>query len=90
MASDAGRVLVALGGGGLVVGAGLLSMLLGPARLSVDTSKDGFLRRAGLDDALTRNYLHRFRERCAGSRPWVALPLAASGPCRCTGSRGGS
>ena len=77
--SDAGRVLVALVGGGLVVGAGLLSMLLGPARLSVDTSKDGFLRRAGLDDALTRNYLHRFRESVRRFAPWVTLPLAAIG-----------
>ena len=77
--SDAGRVLVALAGGGLVVGAGLLSMLLGPARLSVDTSKDGFLRRAGLDDALTRNYLFRFRESARRFAPWVTLPLAAVG-----------
>lgn len=77
--SDAGRVLVALAGGGLVVGAGLLSMLLGPARLSVDTSKDGFLRRAGLGDALTRNYLYRFRGSVRRFAPWVTLPLAAIG-----------
>jgi len=77
--SDAGRVLVALAGAGLVVGVGLLSMLLGPARVSVDTSKDGFLRRVGLDDALTRNYLFRFRESARRFAPWVTLPLAAIG-----------
>lgn len=77
--SDAGRVLAALAGGGLLVGAGLLSMLAGPPRLAVDTSKDGFLRRAGLDDALYRNYLARFRENMLRFAPWVTLPLAAMG-----------
>jgi hypothetical protein len=77
--SDAGRVLAALAGGGLVVGAGLLSMLVGPPRLSADTSKDGFLRRAGFDEALYRNYLARFRENLRRFAPWVTLPLAAMG-----------
>ena len=77
--SDAGRVLAALTGGGLMVGAGLLSTLIGPPRLSVDTSKDGFLRRAGLDDALIRNYLFRFRDSVRRFAPWLTLPLAAIG-----------
>ena len=77
--SDAGRVLMALTGGGVVVGAGLLSTFVGPTRLSVDTSKDGFLRRAGLDDALRRNYLFRFRESVRRFAPWLTLPLAAMG-----------
>lgn len=77
--SDAGRVLVALASGGVVVAAGLLSMASGPARLPVDTSKDGFLRRAGLDEALTRNYLFRFRSSVRRFAPWVTLPLAAIG-----------
>ena len=77
--SDAGRVLAALSGGGLVIGAGLLSMLGGPAPLLVDTSKDGFLRRAGLDDSLVDNYLRRFRESLGRFAPWVTLPLAAIG-----------
>ena len=77
--SDAGRTLASLAGGGVIVGAGLVSMLAGASRLAVDTSKDGFLRRAGLDDALTRNYLFRFRENVRRFAPWVTLPLAALG-----------
>ena len=53
--------------------AGLLSMLIGPPRLSVDTSKDGFLRRAGLADALHDTYLFRFRENVRRYAPWVTL-----------------
>ena len=83
--SDAGRVLVAVAGGGLVVGAGLLSVAIGAARLSVDTSKDGFLRRAGLDERLTRNYLYRFREGIGRFAPWVTLPLAAIGTLQVRG-----
>lgn len=77
--SDAGRVIAALSGGGVVVGAGLLSMLAGPVPLPVDTSKDGFLRRVGLDDLLIDNYLTRFRESIGRFAPWVVLPLAAIG-----------
>jgi hypothetical protein len=77
--SDAGRVLAALGGGGLVVGAGLLSVLAGPASLSVDTSRDSFLRRVGLDDLLVENYQLRFREGLRRFAPWATLPLAAIG-----------
>lgn len=83
--SDAGRTLAALAGGGLIVGAGLLSMLVGAARLTVDTSKDGFLRRAGLDAALSRNYLFRFRENVRRFSPWVTLPLAAVGALQVRG-----
>lgn len=83
--SDAGRVLVALVGGGLVVGAGLLSALAGPTRLSLDTSKDGFLRRAGMEDALRRNYRFRFREGVRRFAPWVTLPLAALGTLQVRG-----
>jgi hypothetical protein len=83
--SDAGRVLAALAGGGVVVGAGLLSMLVGPVRLSVDTSKDGFLRRAGLDGALVRNYLYRFRGSVRRFAPWLTLPLAAIGTLQVRG-----
>ena len=57
--SDAGRVAVATVAGGAVVWAGLLAMTIGPARLAVDTSKDGFLRRAGMSDAVRHAYLER-------------------------------
>jgi hypothetical protein len=77
--SDAGRVLAALGGSGAVVLAGLASMLVGPTRLSVDTSRDGFLRRAGLDGPLRDTYLVRFRLNVGRYAPWVTLPLATIG-----------
>ena len=83
--SDAGRVLAALGGGGVVVAAGLLSMVIGPPQLSVDTSKDGFLRRAGLADALHETYQFRFRENVRRYAPWVTLPLAAVGTLQVRG-----
>ena len=83
--SDAGRVLAALGGGGVVVATGLLSMAIGPPQLSVDTSKDGFLRRAGLADALDETYQFRFRENVRRYAPWVTLPLAAVGTLQVRG-----
>ncbi|HEY6566865.1 MAG TPA: hypothetical protein VI341_05025, partial [Actinomycetota bacterium] len=77
--SDAGRVLAAIGGGGGVMLAGLASMQIGPPRLSVDTSRDGFLRRVGLDGPLRDTYLVRFKENVRRYAPWVTLPLATVG-----------
>jgi hypothetical protein len=77
--SDAGRVLAALGGGGAIAAAGLASSLLGPGRLAVETSRDGFLRKAGLVPTLRHTYLLRFRENLRRYSPWVTLPLAAVG-----------
>lgn len=57
---DAGRVLAALGGGALIVGAGLLATA-GP-RIAGDTSKDAFLRRVGRWSELRATYVERFRE----------------------------
>ncbi len=84
-ASDAGRVTVAVAGGTAIVVAGLLSMVLGPDRLNVDTSKDAFLRRTGLIGSLRRIYLDRFWEKFGGYAPWVLLPLAAAGAPRARG-----
>lgn len=83
--SDAGRVLAALIGGGVLVGAGLTSMLVGDPRLPVDTSRDGFLRRAGLRSVLTETYLQRFRDNIRRFAPWVTLPLAAIGALQVRG-----
>jgi hypothetical protein len=58
---DEGRVAASLLGGGALAGAGLLAMLSGPPGLSVDTSKDAFLRRIGLVDVLRHEYRERFR-----------------------------
>ena len=77
--SDAGRVLGALAGGGAIVATGLLAALSGPPALAVDTSKDAFLRRAGLEGLLVENYRVRFRESLRRFAPWASLPLAAIG-----------
>lgn len=83
--SDAGRVVVALAGAGAVVGAGALATLAGPGPLNADTSKDAFLRRAGLSDALHRSYLNRFWRNLGRYAPWVLLPTAAAGVHRARG-----
>ncbi len=83
--SDAGRVALASVGGGVVVAGGLLAMALGPARLAVDTSKDGFLRRAGLTDAVRHAYLERTLHRWTRYVQWLALPLSALGLMRTSG-----
>ena len=83
--SDAGRVAIAALGGGVVVVGGLLSMAVGPARLAVDTSKDAFLRRAGLTEAVRQAYLDRFLNRWTRYVQWLALPLTALGLMRTSG-----
>ncbi|MEP6759258.1 MAG: hypothetical protein ABJB55_08685 [Actinomycetota bacterium] len=83
--SDAGRVAIASLGGGAVVAGGLLAMAIGPARLAVDTSKDGFLRRAGLGESVRRAYLDRFLHRWARYVQWLALPLTVFGLMRTSG-----
>lgn len=66
-------------GGGVVLGAGLLALLAGPAPLEVDTSRDAFLRRAGLLAELRSAYLDRLVHRWARYVQWASLPLAALG-----------
>jgi hypothetical protein len=83
--SDAGRVAVATIAGGAIVWAGLLAMTIGPARLAVDTSKDSFLRRAGMHDAVRHAYLERTLHRWTRYVQWLALPLAALGLMRTRG-----
>jgi hypothetical protein len=78
-----------IGGGGALVVAGLVAMLVGPARLAVDTSRDGFLRRVGLGDVVRGAYLDRFVHRWTRYVQWISLPLAAAGSLRArdTGGR---
>jgi hypothetical protein len=83
--SDAGRTAVATVGGGVVVVVGLLAMTIGPARLGVDTSRDGFLRRAGMFEAVRHAYLDRALHRWTRYVQWLALPLAALGLMRTNG-----
>lgn len=74
--AEARRILAAvLGGAGILAVAGL-ALLAGPSPLLADTSRDAFLRRAGLDDILHRAYLSRFTARWTRYAPWGAVPLA--------------
>jgi hypothetical protein len=73
-----GTVLAVAGAGAGVV-AGVASLLLGPARLDVDTSKDAFLRRAGLTGSLRSAYLDRFVHRWTRYVHVVSIPLAIPG-----------
>ena len=76
---EAVRVGMAALGGGALLGLGVLAMLAGPGPLAVDTSRDGFLRRAGLTDVLRSAYLDRFVHRWARYVQWASIPLAIAG-----------
>ncbi len=77
--SDAGRVLAALAGGGLVLGAGMVASLVGPGP-AVGRHVEGRLPATrGAHGALTDDYVARFRESLRRFAPWVTLPLAAVG-----------
>ena len=65
--------------GGLAAGAGVLLVLAGPGPIPAETSKDGYLRRAGLDGALVDAYRERFRLRAARYVQWISVPLAVAG-----------
>jgi hypothetical protein len=82
------RIAAGLGGGALVAGAGLLALLPGPAPLAVDTSKDAFLRRAGLGSALRADYLDRFARHWARFALPLSVPVAAVGSWRAGGFLG--
>ena len=76
---DAERIARAVLGAAAVAGAGILALQAGPPPLAVDTSRDGFLRRAGLGDVLRSAYLDRFVQRWTRYVQWVSLPLAIAG-----------
>ena len=82
------RLSWTVGGAGALVVAGLASMLIGPARLSLDTSRDGFLRRTGLEDVVRSAYVDRFVHRWTRYVQWISLPLAALGYLRARGTNG--
>jgi hypothetical protein len=77
--AEAIRVGGAALGGGAIVGVGLLTLLPGPRPLEVDTSKDAFLRRAGLAGELRAVYLDRFLHRWTRYVQWASVPLAVAG-----------
>jgi hypothetical protein len=76
---EAFRLGAAALGGGAVLGIGLLAVRSGAPPLEVDTSKDAFLRRAGLTSELRSAYLDRFVQRWTRYVQWVSVPLAALG-----------
>jgi hypothetical protein len=76
---EAIRVGGAALGGGALLGAGLLALLAGPRPPEVDTSRDAFLRRAGLGGELRSAYLDRLVHRWTRYVQWASLPLAALG-----------
>jgi hypothetical protein len=86
--SEAVRVAAATVGGGAMLGAGLLLLSIGPGPLHVDTSRDGFLRRAGLGDTLRSIYLDRFVHRWTRYVQWASVPLAIGGLRDATGFEG--
>ena len=75
---EAFRLAGAALGGGAVLGIGLLAVRPGAPPLEVDTSKDAFLRRAGLTSELRSAYLDRFVHRWTRYVQWVSVPLAAA------------
>jgi hypothetical protein len=85
---EAFRLAAAALGGGAVLGIGLLAVRPGSPPLEVDTSKDAFLRRAGLTSELRSAYLDRFVQRWTRYVPWVSVPLAALGFTSPSGNAG--
>jgi hypothetical protein len=80
--SDRGETLRVAGaalGGGAVLVAGLFAVQIGPAPPDVDTSRDAFLRRAGLLSELRSAYLDRFVHRWTRYVQWLSAPLAMVG-----------
>ena len=83
--SDLRRVAAALAAGALVVAAGLLLSMTGAPALSVDTSKDAFLRHAGMKDLLVKTYRDRFHQKAHLYAPLPVLSLAYPGYLRTSG-----
>jgi len=65
--------------GGHGAGAGVLATIAGPGPIDAETSKDGYLRRAGLDRELIDAYRERFLLRAARYVQWISVPLAVAG-----------
>jgi hypothetical protein len=76
---EAFRIAGTAVGGAAALGIGLLAVRPGAPPLDVDTSKDAFLRRAGLTSELRSAYLDRFVHRWTRYVQWVSVPLAAIG-----------
>jgi hypothetical protein len=76
---EARDIALSVAAGGVVAGAGILATIAGPGPIAAETSKDGYLRRAGLDGQLVDAYRERFRLRAARYVQWISVPLAVAG-----------
>jgi hypothetical protein len=86
--SEAFRLAAAALGGAAALGIGLLAVRPGAPPLEVDTSKDAFLRRAGLTSELRSEYLARFVDRWPRYVEGISVPLAALGFTAPSGNAG--
>lgn len=86
--AEARRLAGTAVGAGAIVGAGLLTLVAGPRPPEVDTSKDAFLRRAGLGGELRSAYRDRFVQRWERYVQWLSVPLALAGLSGATGTAG--
>ncbi len=92
---EARDIALSVTAGGVVAGAGILATIAGPGPIASETSRDGYLRRAGLDRQLVDAYRERFRLRAARYVQWISVPLAVAGTAvadasAAEGSSGGS
>ena len=76
---EARDIALAVTAGGLVAGAGVLATVAGAGPIHAETSRDGYLRRVGLDAQLVDAYRERFRLRAARYVQWISVPLAVAG-----------
>ncbi len=76
---EARDIALSVAAGGLLAGAGVLATIAGPGPIGAETSKDGYLRRAGLDEQLIDAYRDRFRLRAARYVQWISVPLGVAG-----------
>ena len=76
---EARDIALSVTAGGVVAGAGILATIAGPGPIDAETSKDGYLRRAGLGGQLVEAYRERFRLRAARYVQWISVPLALAG-----------
>ena len=85
LASDAGRVLAATGGGVALVLGGVAAASIGPGRLGGDTSMDGLLRRTDQLAELRRSFTDRLVRNWRRYAPFMTSALAIAGTLRARG-----
>jgi hypothetical protein len=76
---EARDITLSITAGGFVAGAGVVATIAGPGPIDAETSRDGYLRRAGLDRQLVDAYRERFQLRAARYVQWISVPLAVAG-----------